>query len=457
MPSLLIFSALTAICIAVLLSVIPSSIDPTLWIDPTTLRSLSGSLSINNYLDETIKYHDGIYIAPESFAFDDTSGNVFGSFGDGRIIEFSKHCEFIQVVLFTGGYIVSNRINESNFNGVQGNEGLLQFCINELKLKKLSYNVENELKCGRPLGTRIKTIDGIKYLYVIDAYYGVFRVELESRQIQRLITESTKIEIFENSDKNSILPIKFFNDLDILPNGDIIFTDSSYKHVRSRNRLELIDASPRGRLMKYEMKTNKLTTLLCGLHFPNGVQIIPDESMDSVSVIVVESTRFRILKIKISLHALNNNPFTKDCSEYGSLYQELSNNNSNNISIFLDSAPGFIDNIRFNAQQNYYLAGIGTKSTKPFSLLWTLYQSNIARYILSKLIPMQMWEYLAPKHGMVIIIDLNGEIIGSYQSPNGKISMISEAQYHPHTGELWLGSHSNSFIAITSTKDFPLF
>ena len=47
----------------------------------------------------------------------------------------------------------------------------------------------------------------------------------------------------------------------------------SYKHVRTQNREELLDAAPRGRLLRYDVKSKTMTVLLCGLHFANGVQV----------------------------------------------------------------------------------------------------------------------------------------------------------------------------------------
>jgi hypothetical protein len=61
---------------------------------------------------------------------------------------------------------------------------------------------------------------------------------------------------------------------------------------------------------------------------------------------------------------------------------------------------------------------------------------------------MRYIEYLVPKYGLVLVIDKNGKIIKTYQDPSGTIASISEAQIHPKTGSLLLGSHSNSYLGI---------
>jgi sugar lactone lactonase YvrE len=84
-------------------------------------------------------------------------------------------------------------------------------------------------------------------------------------------------------DPTALLPPKFFNDLDIIDRttqaGEeriVYFSDTSYKNTRSENRQEILDGSPRGRLFSFNIHRKELTVLACGLHFPNGVQILND-------------------------------------------------------------------------------------------------------------------------------------------------------------------------------------
>ena len=59
---------------------------------------------------------------------------------------------------------------------------------------------------------------------------------------------------------------------------------------------------------------------------------------------------------------------------------------------------------------------------------------------------------LFDRYGMVLLIDHLGIITTTFQDPSGSISMISEAQVHPKTGDLWLGSHSNPFVGIVPAE-----
>ena len=80
-------------------------------------------------------------------------------------------------------------------------------------------------------------------LYILDAYHGLFLLDLQSATATHLVTPHTAIHTFSDassvsdsgSGSDSQLPPMFFNDLDVL-DGEVVFSDSSYKFTRSENR-----------------------------------------------------------------------------------------------------------------------------------------------------------------------------------------------------------------------------
>lgn len=72
-----------------------------------------------------------------------------------------------------------------------------------------------EKKCGRPLGMRFAP-DG--KLIVADAYYGIYRVNVDKGTFEVLVSSNDTI--------NGKLPMNP-NDLDVAKNGDIYWSDSS--------------------------------------------------------------------------------------------------------------------------------------------------------------------------------------------------------------------------------------
>ena len=170
-----------------------------------------------------------------------------------------------------------------------------------------------------------------------------------------------------SSDPVVFLPPKFFNDLDLveipgsaswseegslqkeIPDGLLIyFTDTSYKHARGQNRQEILDGAPRGRFFSYDTRNSELKVILCGLHFPNGVQVL-----NKNEILLVESTRFRILKVNVK-NAEVPNTLLNSCAEDGSLASYLKGDKDSLpiVSVFLDAVPGFMDNIRPDSLQH---------------------------------------------------------------------------------------------------------
>lgn len=209
---------------------------------------------------------------------------------------------------------------------------------------------------------------------------------------------------------------------------------------------------------------------MCGLHFPNGLQITKQGD-----ILVAETTRFRIIKINISAvqdpapsddkelrrmrsqfnairhttcHGRPEIPAFSSIDDYLFPTDDSFPTEETGLSIFIDALPGAPDNIRENPINHHITIGLGVKSTKPFSLLHFAYQHIGIRHLIGKLIPMRYLEHLVPKYGLVLVSKSDGTPVDSYHDPSGRISMISEAQFHPVTGDLWMGSHSNEFIGV---------
>lgn len=76
-----------------------------------------------------------------------------------------------------------------------------------------------EKECGRPLGLQF---DKSGVLYVADAYYGIFKVDVTSGKYEKIVDISKPIE--------GTVP-KLSNSLDIASNGDIYWSDSSREYL----------------------------------------------------------------------------------------------------------------------------------------------------------------------------------------------------------------------------------
>ena len=136
-------------------------------------------------------------------------------------------------------------------------------------------------ECGLPLGLRIKANTDL--LYFVDAYAGVFKLDLLSGKKHLVL--SSKDPRFGQA------PPKLMNDLDL--DGDNVYLiDSSHKHSADTGVDEIVEMRARGRLFKYNEKTDVLELLLETLYMPNGLQLMPSKD----AVLISESLIARILK-----------------------------------------------------------------------------------------------------------------------------------------------------------------
>jgi len=430
---------------------LPNILDPVKWENPFVLPKLT----VNYDLIAVKHAQEGAITSPESMAMDKATGVVYASLADGTVVALDANGNIIKQVFFT--YAAVNRdLKESEVLKK------LKFCKNGASAGNIQWNTQLERGCGRPLGLRIKSIRRQKLLFILDAYHGLFTVDITNADIgetTNLLSPNNKV--YPSSDKNATidgvvyLPPKFYNDLDVTSDGTVYFTDSSYKNTRSENRREVLDAAPRGRLFVFRSEKfqgdDKLRVLLCGLHFPNGVQLLSKGyfSRDK-TVLVAEAARFRILNVDVSSSSglYRNNDYLQSCSEDGSLHERLSAKGAP-VGVFIDQLPGFLDNIRKDSvYTDKYFVGIGAPSIQPFSLLHWAYQRIFIRQVVGKVVPMWLVEHLVPKYGIYVEFNRNGEIVSIPQDPTGRTCLISEVQRHPVTKQLWFGSHSNRYIGI---------
>lgn len=91
-----------------------------------------------------------------------------------------------------------------------------------------------EQSCGRPLGLRFNKRGE---LFVADAYYGIFKVDVKTGKHERLVDLSQPID--------GVVP-KLANCLDVASNGDIYWTDSSTEFTLSDGAYTVL-SDPTGR------------------------------------------------------------------------------------------------------------------------------------------------------------------------------------------------------------------
>ncbi|CAK9822315.1 Adipocyte plasma membrane-associated protein Hemomucin [Anthophora retusa] len=282
-----------------------------------------------------------------------------------------------------------------------------------------------EEKCGRPLGLKFNDKGE---LFVADAYYGIFKVNVNTRHYVNIVNSSEPID--------GKIP-KVVNSLDIAKNGDIYWTDSS-TDFRLHDGAYTFLANPTGRLFRYNAATRQNEVLMQNLAFANGVLLSDDESF----VIVAESLTSRVIKYN------------------------LKGPKAGQHEVFADALPGLPDNVHSDGQGGFLvsliiyidsqhpflpqslmphpylrkmLSRLSYLIEAPFKLLQDVYPNYYAERVLYSVGSFDISRLLDTKHTSVILrIDKTGKVLDAVYSEDKKVNDISSA--YLHNGYLWLGS-----------------
>ncbi|XP_076284521.1 adipocyte plasma membrane-associated protein Hemomucin [Lasioglossum baleicum] len=298
-----------------------------------------------------------------------------------------------------------------------------------------------EEKCGRPLGLQFNDKGE---LFVADSYYGIFKVNVNTRQFTNIVNSSKPIDG---------KPPRIVNSIDIAKNGDIYWTDSS-TDFPLHDGMYTAYANPTGRLIRYNAATKKNEVLLKNLAFANGVLLADDESF----VIVNECFSSRIMKY------------------------HLKGPKTGQPEIFAEALPGVLDNIHTDGQGGFLVSVITYADSEhpvliqsltphpylrkmisrlfylieaPFKLLQDVYPNYYAERVIYSVGSFESVKGLDTKEMSVVLrMDKAGNVIDAIASDDGKVNSISSA--YIHDGNLWLGSPWLEYIMRVPLKQaFP--
>ncbi|MDT4792428.1 Strictosidine synthase [compost metagenome] len=347
MKKLLGVLALLIAAVAVYLAVTPSPIDPLAW-DAPKAPAMTGVLEPNDTLMKAELIAQGQIHGPEDTAVDG-QGRLYAGLHDGRIVRFDDKGE-VETFVETG---------------------------------------------GRPLGM---DFDAAGNLIVGDAYKGLLRIDPQGN-ISVLASEADGV------------PFRFTDDLDIAQDGRIYFTDASSRFQQPDYLLDLLEARPHGRLMRFDPLSGKTEVLLKDLYFANGVALSANEDF----VLVNETYRYRITRYW------------------------LTGDKAGSHDVFIDNLPGLPDNLQGDRQGSFWVAlPSPRKADADFLHTQPWLKAQIAK------LPRMFWPKPVP-YGLVLQLNEKGEIVHSLHDTSGAhLRMVTSAK--PVGDYLYLGSLDNDRI-----------
>ncbi|EFP08546.1 hypothetical protein CRE_15481 [Caenorhabditis remanei] len=356
---------------------------------------LEGVLAVNSRLtDAELLLEDQVY-GPESLVLDEKNKKLYAGFKTGIIAEISM---------------------------TEGKEKILH----AVQLAQGNHDCDGSYKtmnlCGRPLGLRLSDANE---LIIADAYLGLFAINWQEEKVVKILGAGE----LPTNDENGA-PIKYLNDLDILPDGRIIFSESSTKFDDRDFILDLFEHRPNGRLLIYDPRKKNLRVLKDGLYFPNGVQLSIEKGVSKTApwrVFYSEMGMARVMQIWVP--------------------QDHYSTASVKTALLIENLPGYPDNIRLT-KTGHLLVPIATHRSENDRLLE---QQPRVREFLTKILSNKalalVANYFADAEGLVLKVNTEtGQIIESYHDQTGKVEAISIA-IDDGQGRMLLGSDVNYYIA----------
>ncbi|CAE5956889.1 unnamed protein product [Arabidopsis arenosa] len=352
----------------------------TYKIDMPPLSSLPKERDRQNLLQNSeIRFLNEVQ-GPESIAFDPQGRGPYTGVADGRIL-------FWNGTRWTDFAYTSNNRSE----------------LCDPKPSLLDYLKDEDI-CGRPLGLRFDKKTGD--LYIADAYLGIMKVGPEGGLATSVTNEADGV------------PLRFTNDLDIDDQGNVYFTDSSSFFQRRKFMLLIVSGEDSGRVLKYNPKTKKTTTLVRNLQFPNGLSLGKDGSF----FIFCEGSIGRLRKYWLKGEKAGT-------SEVVALLH------------------GFPDNIRTNKDGDFWVAVHCHRNIFTHVMA---HHPRVRKFFLKLPISVK-FQYLLQvggwPHGVAVKYSEEGKVLKVLEDSKGKVvKAVSEVE--EKDGKLWMGSVLMSFIAV---------
>lgn len=258
---------------------------------------------------------------------------------------------------------------------------------------------------GQPLGL---AFDGARNLYVCVGGMGLYRVTPE-RKVEK-VTDETSRSLFSIIDDSRL---RLADDLDIAPDGRIFFSEATVRYEMHEWPTDSLEGRGNGRIICYDPRTRKTTTVLRNLIFPNGIAM----ASDGQSIIFAESWACSIKR------------YWFDGPKAGTTETVIA------------SLPGYPDNINRASDGNYWLALMGMRSPA-FDLAMKM---PAFRRRMSKQLPGDEWLSPNINTGCIVKFNEQGEILDALWDLGGENHpMITSMR--EHRGYLYIGGISNNRI-----------
>jgi len=237
---------------------------------------------------------------------------------------------------------------------------------------------------------------------------GLYRVT-PARVVEK-VTDETNRSLLSVIDDSRL---RLADDLDIAPDGRIYFSEATVRYEMHEWPTDSLEGRGNGRIICYDPRTKKTTTVLRNLIFPNGVAL----ASDGESILFAESWNCTIKRYWFA------------------------GTKQGQTETVIAGLPGYPDNINRASDGHYWLALMGMRSPS-FDLAM---RKPAFRRRMSKQLPGDEWLSPNINTGCIVKFNEKGEILDALWDLGGaNHPMITSMR--EHRGYLYIGGISNNRI-----------
>lgn len=317
-------------------------------------------------------------------------------------------------------YALDNRLAEATAIGLGELEGPEDVILDE----------DDHLYCGTRHGEIIRFFAPDYERSEVFAHIGGFPLGLAFDRAGNLLScvgamglysitktgEVTKLSAETNRSWTSVVDdarLRDPNDCDVAPDGRIFFTDSTTRYDAHDWALDSIESRPTGRLLCYDPRNGKTTTLLDKFRYANGVCI----AHDGQSLFFAESWACRVHR------------YWFDGPKAGQ------------VECVIKDMPGYPDNINRASDGSYWMAWLGMR-TPSFDLAL---RHPAMRKRMTRRLPQDEWLFPNINTGGVVKFDESGRIREALGDLSGAAHPMVTSM-REHKGHLYIGGILNNRV-----------
>jgi ribose transport system permease protein len=317
-------------------------------------------------------------------------------------------------------YALNNKLARTEYIGLGELEGPEDVILDE----------DDHLYCGTRHGEIVRFFAPDYKRSEVFAHTGGFPLGLAFDQAGNLICcvgamglysisktrDVTKLSAETNRSWTSIVDdarLRDPNDCDVAPDGRIFFTDSTTRYDAHEWALDSIESRPTGRLLCYDPRNGKTTTILDKYRYSNGVCM----AHDGQSLFMAESWACRVHRYWIA------------------------GPKAGKVECVIKDMPGYPDNINRASDGTYWMAWLGMR-TPSFDL--ALRHPGMRKRMTRRL-PQDEWLFPNINTGGVVKFDETGRIIETFGDLAGN-SHPMVTSMREHKGYLYVGGILNNRV-----------